>query len=37
MRDVVEHTLSREGMGMLAAGDGEAALDRLRQEAEPFD
>ncbi|HZC18810.1 MAG TPA: response regulator, partial [Rubrobacteraceae bacterium] len=36
VRDVVEHTLSREGMGTLAVGDGEAALERLR-EAGPFD
>ncbi len=37
VRDVVEHALSREGMGTVAVGDGEAALERLRQEAEPFD
>ncbi len=37
VRDVVEHTLAREGMVTLAVGDGEAALERLRREAEPFD
>ncbi|MDP9457745.1 MAG: response regulator transcription factor [Actinomycetota bacterium] len=37
VRDVVEHSLSREGMKTLAVGDGEAALARLREEAEPFD
>lgn len=37
VRDVVEHTLSREGMQTLAVGDGEAALKHLGQEAEPFD
>ena len=37
VRDVVEHALSREGMGTLAVGDGEAALERLGREAEPFD
>ena len=37
VRDVVEHALSREGMETLAVGDGEAALERLRREAEPLD
>jgi two-component system alkaline phosphatase synthesis response regulator PhoP len=37
VRDVVEHTLSREGMQTLAVGDGEAALERLRKEAETLD
>ena len=37
VRDVVEHALSREGIRTLAVGDGETALKRLRQEAEPFD
>jgi two-component system alkaline phosphatase synthesis response regulator PhoP len=37
VRDVVDHALSREGMATLAVEDGEAALERLRQEAEPFD
>ena len=37
VRDVVEHSLSREGMKTLAVGDGESALARLREEAEPFD
>ncbi len=37
VRDVVEHALSREGIRTLAVGDGETALERLRQEAEPFD
>ncbi len=37
VRDVVEHSLSREGMDTLAVGDGESALARLREEAEPFD
>ncbi len=37
VRDVVEHALSRDGMATLAVGDGEAALERLRQEADPFD
>jgi DNA-binding response OmpR family regulator len=37
MRDVVKHALLREGMETLAVGDGEAALERLRGEAEPFD
>jgi two-component system, OmpR family, alkaline phosphatase synthesis response regulator PhoP len=37
VRDVVEHALSREGMETLVVGDGEAALERLRWEAEPFD
>ncbi|MDQ3923914.1 MAG: response regulator transcription factor [Actinomycetota bacterium] len=37
VRDVVEHALSRDGMSTLAVADGEAALERLRQEAEPFD
>ncbi len=36
VRDVVEHTLSREGLGTLVVGDGETALKRLR-ETEPFD
>ena len=37
VRDVVEHALSREGMGTLAVGDGETALERLKREVEPFD
>jgi DNA-binding response OmpR family regulator len=37
VRDVVEHALSREGMATSAVGDGEAALERLRREAELFD
>ncbi|CAA9435169.1 MAG: Phosphate regulon transcriptional regulatory protein PhoB (SphR) [uncultured Rubrobacteraceae bacterium] len=37
VRDVVEHALSREGITTLAVADGETALERLRQEAEPFD
>ena len=37
VRDVVEHALSREGMGTLAVKDGESALERLRREPEPFD
>ncbi|HZC18849.1 MAG TPA: response regulator transcription factor [Rubrobacteraceae bacterium] len=37
VRDVVEHALSREGMGTLAVGDGGAALERLRSQEEPFD
>jgi len=37
VRDVVEHALSREGMGTQTAGDGEAALEQMRREAEPFD
>ncbi len=37
VRDVLEHALSREGIATLAVGDGETALERLRQEAEPFD
>jgi two-component system alkaline phosphatase synthesis response regulator PhoP len=37
VRDVVEHSLSREGMNTLAVADGESALARLRDEAEPFD
>ena len=37
VRDVVEHSLSREGMNTLAVADGESALARLREEAEPFD
>ncbi len=36
VRDVVEHALSREGMDTTTAGDGEAALDRLRH-SDPFD
>ncbi len=35
--DVVEHALSRDGMGTLKVGDGESALLRLDEEAEPFD
>ena len=31
VRDVVEHALAREGMGTLAVGSGEAALERLRE------
>ena len=37
VRDVVEHALSREGIRTLTVGDGETALERLKQEAEPFD
>ena len=37
VRDVVNHALSREGMATMAVEDGEAALERLRREAEPFD
>ncbi len=37
VRDVVEHSLAREGMGTLAVGDGEAALERLSREEESFD
>ena len=37
VRDVVEHALAREGMETLTVGDGEAAIERLRWEAEPFD
>lgn len=37
VRDVVEHSLSREGMNTLAVADGESALARLRDDAEPFD
>ena len=37
VRDVVDHALSREGMATVAVEDGEAALERLRREAEPFD
>jgi two-component system alkaline phosphatase synthesis response regulator PhoP len=37
VRDVVEHALAREGMVTQTAGDGEAALECLRREAEPFD
>ena len=37
VRDVVEHSLSREGMETLAVGDGESALERLRGESDPFD
>ena len=37
VRDVVEHALSREGMVTQTAGDGEAALEHLREEVEPFD
>jgi two-component system alkaline phosphatase synthesis response regulator PhoP len=36
VRDVVEHALSREGMDTVTAGDGEAALERLRGSG-PFD
>ena len=37
VRDVVNHALSREGMDTLAVGDGEAALERLKEDVEPFD
>ena len=37
VRDVVKHALSREGMETLAVEDGEAALQRLREDVEPFD
>ena len=37
VRDVVKHALSREGMETLAVEDGEAALERLREDVEPFD
>ena len=36
VRDVVEHALSREGLDTATAGDGEAALERLRGSG-PFD
>ncbi|MDP9438831.1 MAG: response regulator, partial [Actinomycetota bacterium] len=36
VRDVVEHSLVREGMHTHALGDGEAALEHLRS-AEPYD
>lgn len=36
-RDVVSHTLSREGMDVVAVEDGEEALRRLKSEEEPFD
>ena len=34
VRYAVEHALSREGMGTLAVGSGEAALERLRESEE---
>ena len=37
VRDVVKHALSREGIETLAVEDGEAALQRLREDVEPFD
>ncbi len=37
VRDVVEHALSREGIGTLAVGDGEEALERLAASEEDFD
>ncbi len=37
VRDVVEHALSREGIGTLAVGDGEEALKRLGAPEEDFD
>ncbi len=37
VRDVVEHALSREGMGTLAVADGEAALKRLSSPDEDVD
>ncbi|HZC83084.1 MAG TPA: response regulator transcription factor [Rubrobacter sp.] len=37
VRDVVKHALAREGMETLAVEDGEAALQRLREDVEPFD
>ncbi len=37
VRDVVEYALAREGMGTLTLGNGEAALERMRREEEPFD
>ena len=36
VRDVVEHSLVREGIDTQALGDGEAALEHLRS-AEPYD
>ena len=36
VRDIVEHSLSREGMEVATASDGEEALDRLCG-SEPFD
>jgi DNA-binding response OmpR family regulator len=36
VRDVVEHALAREGIGVKTFGDGEAALEYLRG-VEPFD
>jgi two-component system alkaline phosphatase synthesis response regulator PhoP len=37
VRDVVKHALAREGMETLALEDGETALERLKEEADPFD
>ena len=37
VRDVVVHALAREGMETTAVADGESALARLGEEAEPFD
>ena len=37
VRDVVNHALAREGMDAVVVGDGEATLEHLRLEAEPFD
>ena len=36
VRDVVEHALSREGIGTTGVGDGETALEKLRG-PDPFD
>ena len=35
VRDVLEHALSREGMKVVSAGDGETALERLRDSEPP--
>ena len=37
VRDVVEHALSREGIGTVVVGDGEEALKRLGTPEEDFD
>jgi two-component system alkaline phosphatase synthesis response regulator PhoP len=37
VRDVVEHALSRDGIGTVAVGDGEEALERLGDLDEDFD
>ncbi len=35
VREVLEHALSREGMKVISAGDGEAALERMRDSEPP--